>query len=113
MLLLCWLVLGWLLPALLLLPEHMEERQRARRARSRQAPAGQGAGAAQEVGQGERALDALETGLRLLLPQQGPGQSDMPSSLLCAGRWWVVVQLLWGLCCKAAPLFVPAGYSSR
>ena len=102
MLLLCWLVLGWVVPALLLLPNTEEgRRQQQREARRREA-------AGPPCGSRERALAVVESGLRLLLPQQSAGQSDTPTSLLCALRWWVLVQLLWGMCCKAAPLFTPA-----
>ncbi|KAI8473723.1 MAG: hypothetical protein J3K34DRAFT_164422 [Monoraphidium minutum] len=90
-LLLLWLVLGWLVPALLLLPN---SENRAQRGTQGSAP------------RGARLLALLESGLRMLLPAQVQ-QSELPAGLMCGLRWWVLVQLLWGACCVVAPLFGP------
>jgi hypothetical protein len=101
-LLLAWLLVGWLLPALLLLPD-APEKEGEDPGPATAAAAGGGAGAL-----ATRAVDLLEAGVRLLLPApRNSRQGDPPTGLVFFLRWWVVVQVSWGLCCVAAPLFDP------
>lgn len=124
-LLLLWLLLGWLLPALLLLPEAMAGRAGSQAGHAAQAlpdgvvPTGgegssrhgRSSGIVQTVVcavTSRRVAAALEAGLRTLLPPaRRPGQSDGPNQLLYALLWWGLVQVTWGICCVTAPLFVP------
>jgi hypothetical protein len=106
-LLLSWLLLGFLLPLLLLLPEADEARRRARHRRRGSNPPGNGSEAS-EPSKRLRLAEWAEAGLRMLLPpsgQVGAQQGEMPPGLAFALRWWVLVQVCWGACCAAAPLF--------
>lgn len=102
-LLLCWLLLGWLLPALLLLPNMSDE------GRSRPGRTG-----SLLVSKLEHLHSAIVVGLRFLLPptDQQARQTEFPITLIIALRWWVLVQVVWGLCCVSAPLFAPAAHGS-
>lgn len=77
----------------------------------------------------DRLAGAVEAGLRSLLPPEPPaprataagggggsgrtrpgsggggGLAEAPTTLLCALRWWLLVQLLWCASCLAARLF--------
>jgi hypothetical protein len=85
MLHLSWLLLGWLLPALLLMP-------------ARPGAAGSGGGPALPA--------AVEAALRSLLPpkaapagQAGTLEPEIPPAVWCALRWWVVLEALWAASC--------------
>lgn len=89
-LLFIWIVLGWLMPTLLLLPEY--------------------GGTGEQPGSG-----LFEAWLRLLKPssrrrrgEAGPtGGQDGLSAAACALHWWVVLLLGWGLSCSVSGMLVP------
>ncbi|GBF99538.1 hypothetical protein Rsub_12344 [Raphidocelis subcapitata] len=111
-LLLSWLILGWLVPALLLLPEAESARsasQQPRRAREGGSSQPQPA----PVPRARTAGELVEAALSALLPPPGrpatgARRSELPGGLMVALRWWILVQVLWGACCVAAPLFSSA-----
>lgn len=94
----CWVIMGWLVPTLLLLPEAGAHRPRSQRQ------------------SGNRAALLLESWLRMLLPRkrgagrggrgasapQAPGIQAVASTLL---HWWAVLLVSWGICCSVAPLW--------
>ena len=103
MLLLCWLVLGWVFPTVLLLP--MTEVREAAEARP--------------AALVERLIAGVEQTLADLLPRRHNGTAasmasrlkhrrGMPATLLLLLlHWWVLLVGLWCGCCFVAPMFVP------
>lgn len=109
-LLFCWATLGYLLPTLLLLPNVPRGPP----------PAQQSQGTASKLG------DAIETGLRFLLPpsqqqqqqrrqQQRPQRREdedgpqLPASAPWVMCWWAVLLVVWSGCCLAAQYLAPPG----
>jgi len=97
--------MGWLLPALLLLPEAVDASRHRARQRRRLIEANGDDGRQQEK---PGIAGYLEDALQTLVPtgnQRPAAQGEMPTGLMYALRWWLLVQVSWGLCCVAAPLF--------
>ena len=104
MVLLCWLVLGWVFPTVLLLP--MAEVRVAAEVRT-----------ARPAGLVERLIAAVEQTLADLLPRRYDSSAasgrlkrrrGMPAALLLLLlHWWVLLVGLWCGCCFVAPAFVP------
>ena len=100
MLLLCWALLGWVLPTLLLLPMAKSTGVRGSAASSPRAVIGLMDGLASAV---ERALAELQ-----LHQRNGTGaRHGMSSVLSLLLHWWVLLVGLWCGCCLVAPVFVP------
>jgi len=93
----CWVLFGWLLPTLLLLPPKPGNGLEQRAQRSQ--------------GQLDRLAIHLEELIRGLLPSTHlQRQHDWwLSAFACWALLWVVLLLgIWAGCCLAAPLLVPA-----
>ncbi|PRW60682.1 SMG9-like [Chlorella sorokiniana] len=108
-LLICWLVLGWLLPTLLLLPDrvsHMEVVPPS--------SAGSNGRAAAVTRVAGKFATLLEAWLRLLAPSpqqarrggQGQGGGPISAGATLLLHWWAVVMVCWAAACSAAPLFL-------
>ncbi len=112
-LLVCWLVLGWLLPTLLLLPDRTSAEDQTPPS-SNAAGGGRMARLTRVAG---RFASLLEAWLRLLAPtaprtqhaqrdgqEQGGGPISTGATMVL--HWWAVVMVCWAAACSAAPLFV-------
>ena len=123
LLLLSWVVIGWLLPTVLLLSKERAARDRWQAA-SPQAPTdcnnNRGAGGALGTAAAHsqwlvgRLAEVVEAGLLQLLPEtpedrqlRAEAPSVAPNLLLF--RWWLLFLVTWCACCTVAPLFVSRG----
>ena len=119
-----WLMLGWLFPTLMLLPDRAGPGRRRRQARApAEQPRAAGRGRLAAAAAGISGLGAtLEAWLHQLQFPAWQGQQQMGGDgeewaaapeegeeVMCVLRWWVLVAVAWGACCTTAPLFVPAG----
>ncbi|KAI7837555.1 hypothetical protein COHA_008570 [Chlorella ohadii] len=112
-LLVCWLVLGWLVPTLLLLPDRTSAEDQTPPS-SNAAAGGRLARLTRVAG---RFASLLEAWLRLLAPtapraqhaqrdgqEQGGGPISAGATMVL--HWWAVVMVCWAAACSAAPLFL-------
>lgn len=109
-LLICWLILGWLVPTLLLLPD------RDINGGQPETSSDDGSRAAAVTRFGAKFASLLEAWLRLLAPAQRAqharrGGQDQGGGAISSGatlvlHWWAVVMMCWAAACSASPLFL-------
>lgn len=118
-LLICWLVLGWLVPTLLLLPDRASQIIPPSSSSTDSAESGgRIAAVTRLVG---KFATLLEAWLRLLAPTaqptaqriqlarrdgQEPGGGPISAGATLVLHWWAVVMVCWAAACSAAPLFL-------
>lgn len=113
-LLICWLVLGWLVPTLLLLPDRASQIVPPPSSSNSAESGGRMAAVTRLAG---KFATLLEAWLRLLAPtaqrvrharrygqEQGGGPISAGATLVL--HWWAVVMVAWAAACSAAPLFL-------
>jgi hypothetical protein len=118
MLLMIWVLVGWLLPTVLLLSKERAARVRWQAA-DQPAPTGHtssgacgafGAAAAHGRWLVGRLAEVVEAGLLQLLPERAEDrQPRAEAPFLLMFRWWVLLLVTWCACCTVAPHFVPHG----
>ena len=98
MLLLCWALLGWVFPTLLLLPMAKATNVRG------------SAASAPQAGVLDWLASAVERVLAELMLRQRDGANahrGMSAVLSLLLHWWVLLVGLWCGCCLVVPMFVP------